>query len=162
MLFTLLAVPLVTGCENYPEHGIDSYRPVDNPIRGARIQKADEIQRFNTYKQDPSIRVANDAKERIEQLNEIESAIVIISNKNAYIAVVFDEELREGLGKDLEQKIIVEVMSTSDMLSNVYISDNQELIIRMKEYSEMLRNGKPLTDTAEEFNQTMERFFPIA
>ena len=104
--------------------------------------------------------VADDVADKIVEMEEVESANVIVTDTNAYVAVV----LKEGAeGSEMtENKIADEVRSADATFKNVYVSMNPDFVKQMNEYGTKIREGKPVEGFFEEFTDSMKRVFPDA
>ena len=100
------------------------------------------------------------AKE-ITNMKEVESATVLLTDRNAYVAIVVDDETKgNGSRGDLKQKVANKVKSLHQQINNVYVSANPDFVDRMRGYNERFRNGQPLRGLVIEFNRMVERIFP--
>ena len=104
--------------------------------------------------------VADDVADKIVKMEEVESANVIVTDTNAYVAVV----LKEGAdgSEVIENKIADEVRSANDAFKNVYVSMNPDFVKQMNEYGTKIREDKPVEGFFEEFSDAMKRVFPDA
>jgi spore cortex protein len=104
--------------------------------------------------------VADDVADKIAKMNEVESANVIVTNANAYVAVV----LKEGTNgtEAIENKIADEARSTNADFKNVYVSLNPDFVKQMNDYGTKIRNNEPVAGFFEEFSDTVRRVFPDA
>ena len=104
--------------------------------------------------------VADDVADKIVEMEEVESANVIVTDTNAYVAVV----LKEGAdGSEVtENKIADEVRSTDANFKNVYVSMNPDFVKQMDEYGTKIREDKPVEGFFEDFSDAMKRVFPDA
>jgi spore cortex protein len=155
LLFLPLAVLLFTGCNTYTDERMDIYQTNDS----VRIQNINEEQMFNSYHQTYRMRSDENAQVQVELLKEVQSASVITINREAFVAVVLEEvEFTEIL----EKKISDQVKSTDDTIQNVFVSADQEFVNKMSAYREKLESGRSNISLTEQFNNTVEQFFPDA
>ena len=75
--------------------------------------------------------VADDVADKIVKLEEVESANVIVTDTNAYVAVVLKKGT-EGT-KQIENKIADEARSANAAFKNVYVSLNPDFVKQMNE-----------------------------
>ncbi|MBE1554019.1 YhcN/YlaJ family sporulation lipoprotein [Sporosarcina limicola] len=108
------------------------------------------------------LEVADEAATRITELKEVDSATVIVTDENAYVAAVLKDNKNEKVAKDLEDKIAEKVRSTNAVIKNVYVSVNPEFVKRMTEYGTKINEGKPVEGFFEEFSEAMRNVFPTA
>jgi YhcN/YlaJ family sporulation lipoprotein len=112
---------------------------------------------------------ADEAEKKVTDLDEVESATVIITENNAYVAAVLTkpengEEIAEG-SEELDQintKISEQVKETNPDIENVYVSVNPDFIERMGDYADKIEAGEPIEGLGEEFTTLVERIFPDA
>ncbi|HEY4552975.1 MAG TPA: YhcN/YlaJ family sporulation lipoprotein, partial [Bacillaceae bacterium] len=111
---------------------------------------------------DNRMEVADDAADRIERLEEVDRASVIVSGKSAYVAVKLDNNENNKLTSDLEEKISGHARDTVKDIDNVYVSINPDFYDRMRGFREDIRNGRPVSGFFGEFRESVERVFPTA
>ena len=104
------------------------------------------------------MRVADRVADKLVSMREIDRANVIVTDNNAYIGA----RLTDGrnLTGNLERKISDEVKAVDRDIDNVYVSVNPDFYDRMTNYSNDIRNGKPIEGFFDEFTQTVRRVFP--
>jgi spore cortex protein len=158
-LVLFASVLLFTGCGTYTDEGAQINRVNDG---GAQIQNIHQEQRFNSYNETYRMRADKEVNEQVEMLKEVQSATVITTHRKAYAAVVLENGDTDGVPEDVRMKISEQIKSTDDTISEVYVSTNPDFVVRMKDYSEQLESGRPITGLAENFNATVEKVFPRA
>ncbi len=104
------------------------------------------------------LEVADEAADHIVEMEEVESANVIVTNHNAYVAVVLHEGV-EGT-KQLEDKIADEARAANKDFNNVYVSMNPDFVQQTTDYGNKIRAGEPVEGFFEEFSDTVRRVFP--
>ena len=104
--------------------------------------------------------MADDVADKIVKMEEVESANVIVTDTNAYVAVV----LKEGAdgSEATENKIADEVRSTNATFKNVYVSMNPDFVKQMNEYGTKIRANEPVEGFFTEFSDAVKRVFPDA
>ena len=156
MSVCLFATFLVTGCGT-------NDKAEDNNRAGNKtnIQNVANNNKNNeNNNNDTRMQVADEAQDKIENLSEVKHANVIVTNRNAYVAVVLDDDSKGEVRKDVENKISDEVKSTDDNIRNVFVSNNPDFVNRMGDYGDKIQSGKPIQGLFEEFNETVQRIFP--
>ena len=111
-------------------------------------------------KEERRLEVADEAADHIVKMEEVESANVIVTNHNAYVAVVLHEGV-EGT-KQLEDKIAEEARAANKDFNNVYVSMNPDFVQQTTDYGNKIRAGEPVEGFFEEFSDTVRRVFPDA
>ncbi len=106
------------------------------------------------------IAVADDVADKIVKMKDVKSANVIVTDTNAYVAVV----LKEGAnGSEVtENKIADEVRSANATFKNVYVSMNPDFVKQMNDYGNKIRANEPVEGFFTEFSDAMKRVFPDA
>lgn len=145
-----------TGYDNYNDlnlRGTD-LTPVRNNT-GINMNTSDGINGVNQSR----MRVADKAADRIVSLPEVDHANVIVTNDNAYVAARLVDN-RNGLSRDIERKIARQVKSVDRDINDVYVSVNPDFYDRMTNYSNDIRNGRPVEGFFDEFTNSVRRVFP--
>ncbi|MCY8235375.1 YhcN/YlaJ family sporulation lipoprotein [Priestia endophytica] len=106
------------------------------------------------------LEVANDAEDRVVKLDEVDSANVIVTNRNAYVAVVLKNGAKGEVTDRLEKKIADQVRDTDPDIRDVFVSSNPDFVKRMTDYGNRINEGDPIEGLFEEFTETTRRVFP--
>ncbi len=106
------------------------------------------------------LEVADEAAARIVKMKDVKSANVIVTNNDAYVAVVLNEGV-EGT-KLVEDKIAEEVRTANANFKNVYVSLNPDFVKQMTDYGTKIRAGEPVEGFFTEFSDAVKRVFPDA
>lgn len=100
----------------------------------------------------------------IADLDGVDSAWVLLTEKNAYVAVNLDNTLhiraKEDMDDQLKDRIADKVKDMNPKIRNVFISANPDFVERLRGYGEKVDNGEPIRGLILEFNRTVERLFP--
>lgn len=158
----LFTMALITGC-NMNNGAREDVRDNDNAKvqnydnKGARILN-DNL----SYNDDTQMRVHDEVKNKIEDLNEVKRAHVIITDSTAYVGVVLNDSQTNNISKDIENKISDRVRSTDKSIENVYVSSNPDFVDSMRDYSNKIQNGQPIRGLYDEFRDMVQRVFPTA
>ncbi|PUB16586.1 YhcN/YlaJ family sporulation lipoprotein [Paenisporosarcina sp. OV554] len=156
---TLLCIALM-GCGNKDENNTAT----NTENNGGVAEKDADI-----ATDDKNLELAQDASAKIDELEEVDSSTVIVTENNAYVAIVLNKnpdgsEIAEG-SKELEQiedKIGEKVKEVNADVDNVYVSINPDFVSRMDEYRKKVEQGKPVEGLFEEFGELTQRIFPDA
>lgn len=111
---------------------------------------------------DQNIDVADDVADRIARLDEVERAYVLVTNRNAYVAVKLTDRSNNNLTRSMERKIAREARKANKQIDNVYVSENPDFYDRMRGYRNDINNGRPVSGFFDEFTETVRRVFPKA
>jgi YhcN/YlaJ family sporulation lipoprotein len=123
----------------------------------------------DTAKDEENLELADEASDKINELEEVENSTVMITENNAYVAVVLNKnkdgsEIAEGSEEleQIEEKIGEQVRVTNATVENVYVSINPDFVSRMNDYREKFDQGEPVEGLFEEFGELTQRVFPDA
>lgn len=109
-----------------------------------------------------NIDLADDVADKVTDLREVDDASVLVTNRNAYVAVKLSDQGNREMNDDLQKKIARKVRDTKHDFDNVYISENPDFYDRMRGYGNDIRNGRPIGGFFDEFTETVQRVFPNA
>lgn len=109
------------------------------------------------------LEMSDEAAEKIAELEEVDSATVIVTDNNAYVGVILqggndDEEELEKI----EDKIAEQVKAINTNVENVYVSVNPDFVEQITDYGEKINAGEPVEGLFEEFTDVVKRVFPDA
>lgn len=159
-VMTLLAVPLLFGCAaNQDNEATDKRDNNDVEIQNVRNEDNDfDLNNNNGEQMD----VADEAADQISKLEEVQTANVIVTNRNAYVAVTLRNGAKGEVTDRLENRIADQVRKTDSDIQNVFVSSNPDFVQRMNDYGDKINNGDPIEGFFEEFNEMVRRVFPNA
>ncbi|MBT2258960.1 YhcN/YlaJ family sporulation lipoprotein [Priestia megaterium] len=106
------------------------------------------------------LEVADKAADRIAKLNEVDTANVIVTNRNAYVAVVLKNEANGEVTDPLKKKISDQVKATDRDIRNVYVSSDPDFVNRMEGYGNRINEDATRNGLFEDFTETVRRVFP--
>ncbi|MET1178847.1 YhcN/YlaJ family sporulation lipoprotein [Peribacillus simplex] len=115
---------------------------------------------LNNDDNDNKMRVADEVANRLEDMDDVKGASVIVTDNNAYVAVDLTND--KNLTNDLEKKIVDQVKKHDQGVDNVYVSANPDFVKSMKGYVNDIQNGKPISGLFNEFGDMAQRMFPDA
>lgn len=100
--------------------------------------------------------------DRLAARSDVQSAYVVRSDRNAYVAILTEGAGDRQLTDKLKGEIADEVKAQSPATDHVYVSTNPEFADRMHGYAEQVRQGHPIQGLLTEFNAIVNRIFPTA
>jgi len=112
----------------------------------------------NLQNPDNKTHTADRAAEKLSGMKEIDRAVVIVTNNNAFVAVQLADN--KHLSNSLEDKISRKVKAADKDAGRVYVSANPDFYEHMTDYGDDLRNGRPVKGFYDEFSQMVRRIFP--
>jgi YhcN/YlaJ family sporulation lipoprotein len=160
LLSAALLFIALTGCGNREENDTAT-----NKEKNGEVEQKDDTKAND----EENLELADEASDKINELEEVDSSTVIITENNAYVAVVLNKntdgsEIAEGSDEleQIEEKIGEQVRETNDSVDNVYVSLNPDFVSRMNEYRDKVDQGEPVEGLFEEFGELTQRIFPDA
>ena len=161
--------------------GIQPYRTLD---RSRNYHMTRENNRFGADRTDmrggvhanTRMEVSKEIADEIVKLDEVRTANVLLTDRNAYVAVVMEDGSEQanfnganlnganGMDDDvsdrIKQKIAAKVREVAPHCQNVFISANPDFVDRINGLVDGLAEGRPLRGMVREFNTMVERMFP--
>lgn len=144
---------------NNPNNGGPAITGVDNGNMNRKDNNLTNVGDNNLNNQS-RMRVADKAADKVADLPEVDTATVIVTDNNAYVAAKLDRSSGNGLTSQIENKISRKVKSVDRDIDNVYVSVNPDFYGQMNDYAADIRSGKPVSGFFKEFSQTVQRIFP--
>jgi YhcN/YlaJ family sporulation lipoprotein len=160
---TLLAIATIfaTGCANRNNPG----QPGAQGQQGNQAQSGAQASQAQNQPQgtnaDNRVQVADQAAQKITQLNGVRQANVLVTGRNAYVAAVVNTNQGQ-MSRQLDDQISQQVRAADPNIQNVYVSTNPEFVQRVNRYVTDVAQGRPVTGFVEEFSQMVQRIFPTA
>jgi spore cortex protein len=108
------------------------------------------------------MKVADKAASKVNEMKEVQQANVIVTENNAFVAVMLEDNAQGKVTRQIEEKISKAVKETDKNIENVYVSSNPDFVERMRNYGNDLQNGEPVEGLFEEFSEMTRRVFPNA
>ncbi|WP_046180404.1 YhcN/YlaJ family sporulation lipoprotein [Domibacillus tundrae] len=145
---------LLAACMNNDNNASDKAdnAPVEN--MSTNDQKADN----NTDNADQNLDLAENAADRVEELEEVDGATVLVTDHTAYAAI----DLKNGteVSDDLKNKIQEKVKEADTSVEKVYVSEDPDFTTQLKDYADRIKAGEPVEGFFDEFSDAVRRVFP--
>lgn len=106
-------------------------------------------------------RRANSIARRIAQLNEVNRCSVLLSGDTAIVGVDIANNLEGRMTTELKQKIENIVKDMDNNIKNVSITADPDLFTRISNMARDIRDGRPITGFANQFQEILRRITPI-
>lgn len=129
------------------------------------------------------VEMSEEIAEQVADLSEVARANVLLTDENAYIAVVLannaEQQTEKNVNKrnradgmnrmfnqtdevtdQIKDKIANEVKSVNPDVNNVFVSANPDFMERMNGFVDQVQDGRPIRGFINEFNTLVERIFP--
>ncbi|MUV36647.1 Lipoprotein YhcN [Lentibacillus sp. JNUCC-1] len=126
----------------------------------------------NNGNNDNRYEVADEAADKIaDQVDGIDSAYVLTTNNNAYVAAMLDNDNNRGnsqknndrgdeLTDDVKKEISDIVKKVDGDIDNVYVSTNPDFIDLTNNYINDVDRGNPVEGMFDQMGNMIERLFP--
>jgi spore cortex protein len=155
IIFTLSV--LAAGCMNMNGGARQQGTPMNQ--QGNGVRQLGQARQPNIA--DNRIQVADKAAKNITRITGVRQANVLITQRNAYVAAVLDNN--EGqLSRKIEDQIAQQVRAIDPNVENVYVSTNPDFVGRINTYVDDVQQGRPIAGFVEQFNEMVQRIFPNA
>ena len=105
-----------------------------------------------------NVEVEDEVAHKIAELEEVESASVLVTDNNAYVAVELNEGTEET--EEIKTKISDAAKAENADFKNVYVSADPDFGQQFKDYGDRIRADEPVEGFFDEFTDTVERVFP--
>ena len=145
------------GARDITYNGTRGYRDTARDMRRASNRTGMHTTNVSTR---DKIDIAEDAADLVTKLPEVDSANVLVTDRNAYVAAKLNDRSRKELTRDVESKISKQVKKADKNVDHVYVSTNPDFYDRVRDYTEDVRRGHPVRGFASEFSDMVQRVFP--
>ncbi|MEF3303735.1 YhcN/YlaJ family sporulation lipoprotein [Paenibacillus sp. GYB003] len=109
---------------------------------------------------DNRIQIANQAAQKIADIDGVNQANVLVTNRNAYVAASMDTN--QQLTSEIEKRIADQVRADDPNIQNVYVSTNPQFVDRVNSYVTEAGQGRPVAGFFDQFNEMTQKLFPNA
>lgn len=182
IVMAALIVSVLTACgmgKNTTKDNANENEPVENGVTNDNTENKDDpavndagndegngLDNGVDHNGESRMDHAEDAADKVAELDEVDNATVIITDNNAYVAVMMksegDNATDEALSSELEDKIADKVRGVKSDVKNVYVSLSPDFAERMRGYGERINEGEPIEGFFEEFGEAVRNVFPDA
>lgn len=166
----MLLIGLLTACgtnnkddeatDNGTDNGTENTDTANEGMNGDETDPKDDTTNDGATNDTEAreVEVSDQVADKITELEEVESASVLVTDNNAYVAV----ELSEGVDEteELKTKISDAAKAENADFNNVYVSANPDFSKQFKDYGDRIRADEPVEGFFDEFTDTVERVFP--
>lgn len=153
-------VTVITGCNNNAADNDHNTAMNERPITNNGVNNIQNV-RYNTNTNTiPNIDLADEVADKVTDLKEIERAVVLKTDENAFVAVELEGDKEGEVTNEIEEKVADSVRKVDKDVDNVYVSSNPDFYDRMTGYGEEIEQGNPISGFFNEFTETVRRVFP--
>ncbi|MGG3452088.1 YhcN/YlaJ family sporulation lipoprotein [Domibacillus aminovorans] len=150
----------LAACMNNRDNAADNDKndSVENVVHDD--QKADNGMDNTDQTNNANLDVSEKTADRVEELDEVNGATVLVTDHKAYAAV----DLKNGtkVNDDLKNKIEEKVKEADTSVEKVYVSEDPDFSTQIKDYADRIRGGEPVEGFFDEFSDAVRRVFPNA
>lgn len=147
---------LLAACMGNDNNAADNTNDAPAENTSTNDQKADN----DMNNDDQNLDLAEKAADRVEELEEVDGATVLVTDHTAYAAI----DLTNGteVTDDLKSKIEEKVKEADTSVEKVYVSEDPDFTKQMKDYADRIKAGEPVEGFFDEFSDVVRRVFPNA
>ena len=98
--------------------------------------------------------------DRIEDLEGIEDATVIISGSTAYVGVDMEADMQGRMTDVMKQRVTDRAKKSDMMLTRVYVSADSDTVTRLRNYARDIEDGKPISGIIRQIDEMFRRPAP--
>ncbi|MFT8321501.1 MAG: YhcN/YlaJ family sporulation lipoprotein [Bacillus sp. (in: firmicutes)] len=150
------AMAIMAGCNN---NDTDKDTAMNNRDNNGNVNV--ENVGYKTDKRTTAdLDLADKAADKVKDLKEVERAVVMKTDHNAFVAVQLSDHQEGDVTNKLEDKIADRVKAADNDINRVYVSANPDFYDRMTNYGKDIENGNPISGLFDEFSETVRRVFP--
>jgi YhcN/YlaJ family sporulation lipoprotein len=145
----------VNRWDDYTDKPMDTGSPSASNMNSAGAADTSVTKHFNGRLEHRS-----DLSEQVASLGAIRYANVLLSERNAYVAVITEWGLKErSLTEEQRDVISTELKRLEPSIQRVYVSDNAELYRRIDDYVRNTKDGKASSTFVSDFNAFVAELF---
>lgn len=104
---------------------------------------------------------ARTLEDRIEDLDDVRNARVIVSGSTAYVGVDIDAKLQGKMTDQLKERVIERAKQSDKALTMVYVSADADTMTRLKNYARDIEDGKPISGIIQQVDEMFRRPAPM-
>lgn len=99
--------------------------------------------------------------QRVANLKEVNNCSVLLSGNTAIVGVDIKNTLHDKMTTDLKQKIEKTVKNVDNSVKSVSITADPDLYTRISNMAKDIRDGRPISGFANEFQEILRRITPV-
>ena len=176
-MFGLVALSLIAGgvgcaTQGQPDQARNIVRKETAPInyrgdttidrRNTMDRRTNDLTNVRTDRTQAgqAMRVADDVADSVAELKMIDSATVMVTDRTAYVAVMFERDYQGGVSDRVKEQVTRRVRQVDPSINRVYVSANPDFFRRMGDYARDVRDGRPISGIMDQFREMVQRTFP--
>ncbi|WP_042455797.1 YhcN/YlaJ family sporulation lipoprotein [Neobacillus dielmonensis] len=147
--------------DNIPNHGGPAITGVDssNPT----LDRGSQQNKLNNRKHkshQTTIRVSDAAANKAADLPDVNRAVVIVVDNNAYVAAVLDRSSPNFQTNGIENSITRTIKQVDKNVNNVYITSSPKFYRSFQGFARKIRSNSPSSDYYNDLTDTIRQAFP--
>ena len=171
IVFMMFLIALLTACgnnnddkatDNGTDNATENKDMIDEDVNdndeGTNDGTTGNNDTVNDETTNAQVDVSDEVADKITELEEVESASVLVTDNNAYVAVELSEGTEET--EEIKTKISDAAKAGNADFNNVYVSADPDFGQRSREYGDRIRANEPVEGFFDEFTETVDRVFP--
>lgn len=105
--------------------------------------------------------MAEEAAELADEVEGVDDAwAVVIGPSQVMIGLMLEEGIDETEAERIEERVAEEVPRRLDGVEDVTVTSNPDMVERIREISRGVREGRPVSEFADEIDEMMNRLAP--
>ncbi len=98
--------------------------------------------------------------EKIEDLDEINSATVVLSNNTAWVGVDMKADTEDEVTENIKEEVSSIVKAEKDDITNVHVTADADTVTRLENIARDIADGKPVSGFVKELEEIGRRVTP--
>lgn len=98
--------------------------------------------------------------DKINRMEEINSATVVLSDKRAWVGVDLKANTSDKLTDEVKNKITDTVKNTDRSIDTVYVTADADTVTRLRNIARDTANGKPISGFLDQLDEIGKRITP--
>lgn len=105
---------------------------------------------------------ANALAKKISQMNDINSATVVLSNNNAWVGIDLKANVENKMSNETKNEVTRIVKEAEPNINTVYVTADADTVTRLRNITRDIAAGKPVSGFINELNEIGRRIMPSA
>ncbi len=160
LFVSLLTVSLAVGCAPQQRPAPDTTPAPQQRTQPLPDTPEGPANRVPNSDPQEDARRADNIANRVDELEGVEEATVIVSGVTAYIGIDMDEDMQGRMTDTLKQRVIDTAQTSDRMLTRVYVTADVDAVQRLRNYARDIERGEPATGLIRQIEEIFRRPAP--
>lgn len=164
LVSVILVIAIIVGCaptEKRDETPTKDTTPKDTtPEDTTKDRDTTKEEKPDTTTKDTRSEDAKKIADKVEDLEEVDSATCLITDDTAMIGVQFSEQYKGELTDEIKEKVEDVAKETDKDITKVVVTADPDLYKRIETIVKDIAGGKPLTGFKDEIDEILNRIQP--